>query len=156
VNALYPNIVESTIETKLHAKKILKKYKRAIDICKKTAKNEHSPLFRLRQDKTTGKIYCCLLSQSLSDRMFEKMQPPHLAPWDKKVDKESFFTQSLIFNESIKSDLNDAISQQSTKKLQREFRGKSPTFEKTPSGRNSIFALAKTGATAISHDFAQN
>ena len=45
---LYPNLVESTIETKLYAKKILKKYKRSVEICKKTAKNEHSVLFKLR------------------------------------------------------------------------------------------------------------
>tara|TARA_B110000285_G_C14846411_1_gene477821 strand:- start:31 stop:168 length:138 start_codon:yes stop_codon:yes gene_type:complete len=44
--------------------------------------------------------------------MFEKMQPPHLAPWDTKVDKESFFNQSIIFNETIKADF-EAISAQS-------------------------------------------
>lgn len=48
VLCLYPNIVESTIETKLYAKKILKRYKRNVEICKKTAKNEHSILFKLR------------------------------------------------------------------------------------------------------------
>ena len=80
--------------------------------------------------------------------MFEKMQPPHLAPWDKQVDKDSFFNQSIIFNESIKSDLNDVISLQSTKKLRetREFLGKSPRAPKTPR-RNSLFAVGKTGAT---------
>ena len=48
VLCLYPNIVESTIETKLYAKKLLKKYNRNVEICKKTAKNEHSILFKLR------------------------------------------------------------------------------------------------------------
>ena len=48
VLCLYPNIVESTIETKLYAKKLLRKNKRSPDICKSTAKNEHSGLFKLR------------------------------------------------------------------------------------------------------------
>ena len=44
--------------------------------------------------------------------MFQKLQPPHLAPWDKKIDKESYFRSSIMFNKSMKSDI-DAISAQS-------------------------------------------
>ena len=39
-------------------------------------------LFKLREDKNTGKIYCCFLNQSVSDRMQEKLKDPHKAPWE--------------------------------------------------------------------------
>jgi hypothetical protein len=48
--------------------------------------------------------------------MFEKTTPPHMAPWDKKgSDKNSFFHHSILFNDSMKSDI-EAISAQSKSK----------------------------------------
>ena len=83
VLVLYPDMVESIITTKILAKKLLDENNRKSYLDGENAlKIEHSFLFKLRKDTKTGRKYCCLLSQSLSDRMYEKTQYPHKAPWD--------------------------------------------------------------------------